>query len=72
MLAWLSGGEAFVHEVIRMQVTGRMDGTEGASSVLYYFTSSVGNYALAYPLAVVVLVATVSYTHLTLPTTERV
>ncbi|MBW3505505.1 glycosyltransferase family 39 protein [Pseudomonas sp. NKUCC02_KPG] len=57
MLAWLSGGEAFVHEVIRMQVTGRMDGTEGASSVLYYFTSSVGNYALAYPLAVVVLVA---------------
>ena len=57
MLAWLSGGEAFVHEVIRMQVTGRMDGTEGASSVLYYFTSSMGNYALAYPLAVVVLVA---------------
>ena len=57
MLAWLSGGEAFVHEVIRMQVTGRMDGTEGASSVLYYFTSSMGNYALAYPLAVAVLVA---------------
>ena len=57
MLAWISGGEAFVHEVIRMQVTGRMDGTEGASSVLYYFTSSMGNYALAYPLAVVVLVA---------------
>ena len=57
MLAWISGGEAFVHEVIRMQVTGRMDGTEGASSALYYFTSSMGNYALAYPLAVVVLVA---------------
>ena len=57
VLAWLSGGEAFVHEVIRMQVTGRMDGTEGASSVLYYFTSSIGNYALAYPLAVAVLVA---------------
>ena len=57
LLAWISGGEAFVHEVIRMQVTGRMDGTEGASSVLYYFTSSVGNYALAYPLAITVLVA---------------
>ena len=55
VLAWLSGGEAFVHEVIRMQVTGRMDGTEGASSVLYYFTSSIGNYALAYPLAALVL-----------------
>ena len=57
MLAWISGGEAFVHEVIRMQVTGRMDGTEGASGVLYYFTSSMGNYALAYPLAVLVLLA---------------
>ena len=56
-LAWVSGGETFVREVIRMQVTGRMDGTEGASSVLYYFTSSIGNYALAYPLAVAVLVA---------------
>lgn len=56
-LAWVSGGEAFVQEVIRMQVTGRMDGTEGASSALYYFTSSVGNYALAYPLAIIVLIA---------------
>ncbi|NMY36459.1 MULTISPECIES: glycosyltransferase family 39 protein [unclassified Pseudomonas] len=54
-LAWVSGGETFVREVIRMQVTGRMDGTEGASSVLYYFTSSIGNYALAYPLAALVL-----------------
>ena len=34
-----------------------MDGTEGASGVLYYFTSSMGNYALAYPLAVLVLLA---------------
>ena len=56
-LAWISGGQTFVHEVIRMQVTGRMDGTEGASSVLYYFTSSMGNYALAYPLAALVLAA---------------
>ena len=59
ILAWISGGEAFVHEVIRMQVTGRMDGTEGASSVLYYFTSAMGNYALAYPLAALVLAALV-------------
>lgn len=59
LLAWVSGGEAFVHEVIRMQVTGRLDGTEGASSLLYYFTSSLGNYALAYPLAVLGLIAIV-------------
>ena len=57
LLAWLSGGQGFVHEVIRMQVTGRLDGTEGASSPLYYFTSSLGNYALAYPLAVLGLIA---------------
>ncbi len=57
LLAWLSGGDAFVHDVIRMQVTGRIDGTEGASGTLYYFTSSLGNYALAYPLAIVVMLA---------------
>ena len=57
LLAWINGGQAFVQDVIRMQVTGRLDGTEGASSTLYYFSSSLGNYALAYPLAVLVLIA---------------
>ncbi|WP_213876320.1 glycosyltransferase [Pseudomonas sp. dw_358] len=56
-LAHLSGGPAFVQDVIRMQVTGRVDGSEGASSGLYYFTSSLGNYAPAYPLALLVLAA---------------
>ncbi|MGE8065797.1 ArnT family glycosyltransferase [Pseudomonas sp. NPDC089569] len=61
VLLWLahtSGGPAFVQDVIRMQFTGRMDGSEGANDVLYYFTSSVGNYALAYPLAILALIAT--------------
>ena len=57
LLAKLSGGEAFMQDVIRMQFLGRMDGSEGSSGVLYYFTSSLGNYALAYPLALLVLVA---------------
>ena len=57
LMAKLSGGESFMQDVIRMQFLGRMDGTEGSSGVLYYFTSSVGNYALAYPLAVLVLLA---------------
>ncbi|MGV8917533.1 MAG: ArnT family glycosyltransferase [Pseudomonas sp.] len=57
LLAHLSGGADFLHEVVRMQFTSRMDGTEGTSSALYYFTSSMGNYALAYPLAVLVLAA---------------
>ena len=60
LLAKLSGGEDFMQDVIRMQFLGRMDGTEGSSGVLYYFTSSMGNYALAYPLAVLVLLAVAS------------
>ncbi|MFL1416731.1 ArnT family glycosyltransferase [Pseudomonas fildesensis] len=57
LLAKLSGGEDFMQDVIRMQFLGRMDGSEGSSSVLYYFTSSLGNYALAYPVALLVLLA---------------
>lgn len=58
-LLWLadtSGGPSFVADVLRMQVIGRLDGSEGASSAGYYFTSAWGNYALAYPFAVAVLV----------------
>lgn len=43
LLAKLSGGEDFMHDVIRMQFLGRMDGSEGSGGVLYYFTSSLGN-----------------------------
>ncbi|KAE9658080.1 phospholipid carrier-dependent glycosyltransferase [Pseudomonas sp. PB105] len=57
LMAKLSGGEGFMQDVIRMQFLGRMDGSEGSSGVLYYFTSSLGNYALAYPLALLVLLA---------------
>jgi 4-amino-4-deoxy-L-arabinose transferase-like glycosyltransferase len=57
LLAKLSGGEVFMQDVIRMQFLGRMDGSEGSSGVLYYFTSSMGNYALAYPMALLVLLA---------------
>jgi 4-amino-4-deoxy-L-arabinose transferase-like glycosyltransferase len=60
LLLWLadvSGGPAFLQDVIRMQFMGRMDGTEGSNDLLYYFTSSVGNYALAWPLAVLALMA---------------
>ncbi|MGH8452211.1 ArnT family glycosyltransferase [Pseudomonas sp.] len=59
LLAKLSGGEVFMQDVIRMQFLGRMDGTEGSSGVLYYFTSSMGNYALAYPVALLVLLVVV-------------
>lgn len=58
LLARISGGEALLAEVIRMQVTSRMDGTEGSSPLLWYFSSSLGNYALAYPLALLVVATT--------------
>ena len=57
LMAKLSGGESFMQDVIRMQFLGRMDGSEGSSAVLYYFTRSLGNYAMAYPLALLVLLA---------------
>ncbi len=57
LMAKLSGGESFMQDVIRMQFLGRMDGSEGSSGVLFYFTSSLGNYALAYPMALLVLLA---------------
>jgi 4-amino-4-deoxy-L-arabinose transferase-like glycosyltransferase len=60
VLLWLaetSGGSGFMQDVIRMQFMGRMDGSEGVSGSLYYFTSSIGNYALAYPLALLALIA---------------
>ncbi|MBC8999436.1 glycosyltransferase [Pseudomonas sp. N40(2020)] len=56
-LAKLSGGPVFMQDVIRMQFMGRMDGSEGVSGSLYYFTSSLGNYALAYPMALLALAA---------------
>jgi hypothetical protein len=55
VMAKLSGGKRFMQDVIRMQFMGRMDGSEGVSGPLYYFTSSMGNYALAYPLALLAL-----------------
>ncbi|MGK9527462.1 hypothetical protein O6482_25350, partial [Salmonella enterica subsp. enterica] len=57
LLAKVSGGESFMQDVIRMQFLGRMDGREGSSSVWYYFSSSLGNYAPAYPLALLALLA---------------
>jgi 4-amino-4-deoxy-L-arabinose transferase-like glycosyltransferase len=51
-------GVDFMHEVVRMQVVGRLETTD-TPKFWYYFTSSFGNYALAYPLALLVAVLTV-------------
>lgn len=59
-LAQSSGGNGFAAEVVRMQFTSRMDGSEGSKDLLWYFTSSMGSFALAYPLAIVVLAGLLS------------
>lgn len=46
--------DAFASEVIRMQVTGRIDKGDSAR-YWYYLSSSFGNYALVYPLAIFAL-----------------
>ena len=52
-LSMLAYGRDFVLEIVRMQATGRF-GELGATPRYYYFTSSFGNYALSYPIAVLV------------------
>ena len=56
ILARLQGGDAFVADVLRMQVAGRMNAAD-ASPLWYYFVSSLGNYAPTYPLALLTLLA---------------
>ena len=52
-LSMLIYGRDFVFEIVKMQATGRF-GELGATPKYYYFTSSFGNYALSYPIAVLV------------------
>ncbi len=50
------GGEALVKQVIEMQVTGRFRG-DVSHWIGYYWTDSFAKYAIAYPFAVIVVVA---------------
>ncbi|HET8707775.1 MAG TPA: hypothetical protein VFM46_15840, partial [Pseudomonadales bacterium] len=52
-LAWYQGGNDFVANVIRMQVTERMS-LEDYQPFYYYFTSSIGNFAPTFPLFILV------------------
>ncbi len=52
-LSMLAYGREFVLEIVKMQAAGRF-GELGTTPRSYYFTSSFGNYALSYPVAVLV------------------
>lgn len=53
MLAYHVGGSDFMRDVLRMQVVGRMG--ENKLPFYFYFTNGMANYALAFPVAVMVL-----------------
>lgn len=53
--AWWQGGAAFVHEVIRMQAVGRVSAAN-ATPFYYYFTYTFIDYALAFPIAIILLI----------------
>jgi 4-amino-4-deoxy-L-arabinose transferase-like glycosyltransferase len=53
-LARIEGGESFVNEVIRMQVTGRLSGHDDALPRYYYLVNSLANFALSFPAALLV------------------
>jgi len=52
-VAYHVGGDAFMQDVIRMQVSGRIDNPYWP--IYFYFTNSFSNYALSYPIAIVVV-----------------
>ncbi|MDT3722595.1 ArnT family glycosyltransferase [Pseudomonas oryzihabitans] len=55
-LAWHTGGVPFVEDVIRMQVSGRLDDTDGAGYPWWYFLQlGLYRYAPAFPLALLAL-----------------
>lgn len=53
-IAYHVGGNSLVYEVIRMQILLRMD--SDYFPVYFYFITSLGNYAIVYPMAGVILV----------------
>jgi 4-amino-4-deoxy-L-arabinose transferase-like glycosyltransferase len=55
LMAYHSGGETFLQDVIRMQVAGRIDNSY--QPIYFYFTNSLGNYAISYPLALLVILS---------------
>ncbi len=53
--AWLEGGDNLVQSVIHMQAMGRVDSFNSVP-FYYYFTASFINYALAFPIALIIFI----------------
>jgi 4-amino-4-deoxy-L-arabinose transferase-like glycosyltransferase len=72
-LARIEGGETFASDVVRMQVTGRMGGKEDMLPYYYYLTSSLSNFAVTFPFALVTAFVVVSsaWSHLSIPLLKK-
>lgn len=58
-IAHFFGGHEFVHNVLRMEVFGRID--SHAVPIYFYFTQSITDYALSFPFACIVAVGVIYY-----------
>lgn len=59
MLAYHVGGSQFMQKVLQMEILGRMD--NAYLPRYFYFTNSLSNYALTYPVALLVMLGAVFY-----------
>ncbi|MEO8401305.1 MAG: hypothetical protein ABI597_05830 [Gammaproteobacteria bacterium] len=53
-VAYHAGGTHFLHEVLRMEVMGRLQNNDSPPSY-FYFVESIGAYAITYPFAILML-----------------
>lgn len=53
LLAYLEGGDAFMQDVLQMQVLGRLKNSY--EPIYFYFVNSIANYALSFPIFFIVM-----------------
>lgn len=60
-IAHIHGGHEFVHDVLRMEMIGRLQ--ENHLPAYFYLTASLKDYAISFPLALVVCLGIIYYEH---------
>lgn len=68
LAAYHTGGKSFIQDVLRMEVVGRLSDNSNNDGYSYYFVSGLGNYAITFPL--VLLVCASQWRKLITPTTD--
>ena len=55
--AYYEHGRLFLHDVLFMEFTGRLGDNAGSQGFFYYWTQGLANYAIAFPIAIVVIIS---------------